>query len=75
MGFDFKTINDCANGQLGKELLLKNGEMHDTAHASATPWIIVNGVNTRDVQNKAYTNLLKYVCDTYTVRYYRIELD
>ena len=33
------------------------------------PWITINGKHTDDIQDKATSNLLKLVCDTYPVSF------
>lgn len=31
------------------------------------PWVTVNGVHTEDIEQQALDNLVKLICDTYTV--------
>ena len=60
---DWQELSECYNGLEGKELLKKAGDMTPTH--TFIPWIVVDGNSDEEIQNKALSNFLKLVCDTY----------
>ncbi len=59
----------CASGPLGRGYELLVGEKTDKIKLlkQNIPWITINGNFTGDIQTKAQSQLLKLVCDNYTV--------
>lgn len=68
VGLDWQKIYDCANSDLGSQLLHDNGVKTQALDPSVTwvPWIIINDVFTAENEVLAETNFLKLICDTYT---------
>ena len=59
----------CAKGDLGNQLEHKMAEITGKLNPphKYVPWIVANGQHTEDMQHQAQGNLLKFVCDLYTV--------
>nr|AIU34503.1 gamma-interferon-inducible lysosomal thiol reductase [Stichopus monotuberculatus] len=64
---DFGPVSDCSTSSTGNKLEHQMGlltEALDPPH-KYTPWITLNGVHTDTIQEKAQSDLLSLVCDTY----------
>ncbi|XP_014776192.1 gamma-interferon-inducible lysosomal thiol reductase [Octopus bimaculoides] len=64
---DMKPILACSQSDQGvnfqKDMATRTNRLNP--HKSYVPWIVVNGVHTQSINNKARTNLIQLVCDTY----------
>lgn len=69
MTLDWSFLIHCASGPLGRGYELLVGEKTDKIKLlkQNIPWITINGNFTGDIQTKAQSQLLKLVCDNYTV--------
>ncbi|CAK9801028.1 Gamma-interferon-inducible lysosomal thiol reductase [Anthophora quadrimaculata] len=59
------SINKCIEGSLSKELLVANGERTAALNPplSFVPTITINGVNSKEIQNQAFNDFPKLICD------------
>ena len=59
------SIDQCISNSKSKELLVANGEKTDALNPplSFVPTITINGVTSKEIQNKALSNFLKLICD------------
>jgi hypothetical protein len=66
---DWSFLIHCASGPLGRGYELLVGEKTNKIKLlkENIPWITINGNFTGDIQTKAKSQLLKLVCDNYTV--------
>lgn len=66
--FDYTPIRTCANGEEGTQLehqmALKTNALNPR-HAYV-PWLTMNGYHTDAIQNGLQSNMIAYVCATYT---------
>lgn len=64
---NYDTLMTCANGDQGAELehimAVKTGAL-DPPH-KYVPWVTLNGVHTEEIENKAMTDLMSLICETY----------
>ncbi|XP_076645060.1 uncharacterized protein LOC143354682 [Halictus rubicundus] len=62
-------IRDCIAGPLSSELLAEHGKKTAALKLpiSFVPTIVINGVYSKENQNKAYNNFLKLICDNLQV--------
>merc|ERR1719427_384529 len=67
-GLKWKTIEKCVNGSEGNMLIHKAAMKTSALNPphKYVPWIVVNGAHSDDMQQDAQSDLLKFVCDTYT---------
>ena len=69
VGVDFKPIETCASGKIGNELEHVMADRTENLRPKMdwVPWIVVNGVHTEEIQQKASSDLHSLVCSTYKV--------
>lgn len=69
LNLDFEALSSCANSVegLAYEYLMGGETQALNPPHRGVPWITVNGKHTDNIQSQALTNLLKLVCDSYTV--------
>ncbi|CAI9725383.1 Hypothetical predicted protein [Octopus vulgaris] len=64
---DMQPILACSQSDQGvnfqKEMATRTNSLKP--RKTYVPWIVLNGVHTRTINNKARTNLIQLVCDTY----------
>ena len=67
LGLDFNVLSECANSLDGVaiEFLMAGQTNALEPKLDYVPWITINGKHSDEIQQKAETNLLKLVCDTY----------
>ena len=65
---DYTKIKSCADGPLGNslehEMALKTNALRP--RHEYVPWVTLNGVHTKGIQEEAENNLTKLICDAYT---------
>lgn len=64
---NYDQVSSCVNSSLGNKLeheMAMRTESLDPPH-QYTPWITLNGVHTDAIQDKAQSDLLSLVCETY----------
>jgi len=63
----YSDIVKCANGSRGNDLEHQMAQMTDALQPphQFVPWITINGVHTADIQQRATTDLLGLICETY----------
>ncbi|XP_069783855.1 gamma-interferon-inducible lysosomal thiol reductase-like isoform X4 [Narcine bancroftii] len=64
---DWTEIEKCVNGNLGNKLMHQNAERTEALNPphKYVPWILVNGVHSKELQTQAMTSLFNLVCNTY----------
>jgi interferon gamma-inducible protein 30 len=64
---NYSKIESCANGDLGNSLEHEMALKTEALKPDHTyvPWITLNGVHTEEIENKAESDLVKLVCNTY----------
>merc|ERR1712241_1169676 len=67
---DFDSIKACVNGAEGNAAEHKMAVKTENLNPphQCTPWIVVNGKHNEIIQRRAQMNLVKYVCEEYTVQ-------
>ncbi|XP_028407156.1 gamma-interferon-inducible lysosomal thiol reductase-like [Dendronephthya gigantea] len=64
---NYSKIESCANGDLGNrlehEMALKTEALKPTH--TYVPWVTLEGVHTKEIQNEAESNLIELICKTY----------
>lgn len=67
LNLDIDKLMDCANSTLGNslehEMAVKTGTL-DPPH-QYVPWVTLNGIHTKKIEQEAEKDLLKLICDTY----------
>ena len=68
-GLATDVILSCVNITLGNQLQHKNAALTEALSPphQYTPWVTLNGVHTEDIEDKALSNLVSLICDSYTV--------
>lgn len=69
LGISLDLVNKCMSSRFGNYLQHQNAAQTENlspAH-QYVPWVTLNGLHTEDIQNKAQTDLVKLICDTYQV--------
>ncbi|GIY75851.1 GILT-like protein 1 [Caerostris extrusa] len=64
---DWRKISKCADGEEGKQILFRNGELTKSLQPAVTfvPWININKVHTDSIQRNSLRNLKSVICDEY----------
>jgi interferon gamma-inducible protein 30 len=66
---DFEKISNCTNSRQGNQL--QHAYAVQTEHTKPTgafvPWVTLNGNHTDEIQDKAETDLIRLLCETYKV--------
>ena len=67
LGLNFTLVDTCMTTDEGNrvqhEVAVKTNNLNPPHQY--TPWILVNGVHTQDIQNAIYADMLSYVCKVY----------
>ncbi|GFU34263.1 gamma-interferon-inducible lysosomal thiol reductase [Nephila pilipes] len=71
LSMDWKSISKCADGEAGKQILYKNGELTNGLQPSVTfvPWININKVHSDSTQRQSLRDLKSAICDAYKGRH------
>jgi hypothetical protein len=66
---DFEKISTCTNSRQGNQLQhIYAVQTENTKPKTAfVPWVTLNGNHTDEIQDKAQTNLINLLCETYKV--------
>lgn len=66
-GLNYTTIENCANGAKGSQLLKEQGVATKSLvpKPNFIPWITVNNQHTSDIQNRALDDLKGLLCDSF----------
>nr|CAB3255258.1 gamma-interferon-inducible lysosomal thiol reductase [Phallusia mammillata] len=66
-GYSWDTINTCALGPEGNDLLHTAGVETKALEPKLNwvPWIVINGVHSDEIQSAATNDLLSLICETY----------
>jgi len=64
-GTDLSSLITCANSDEGNSLVHQAAQKTDPAH-QYVPWVTVNGVHDRSVEDQIIDNLVRYACSQYT---------
>lgn len=67
LNLEWTQVKDCIEGSQGDRLLVAHSHRTfnlEPPHKSV-PWIVIDGVNTDQIQRESEKNLLKYLCDTH----------
>ena len=69
LNLDYNVLTECANSLEGVaiEYLMAGQTLALDPPHNWVPWITINGQHTDEIQDKATTNLLQLVCETYPV--------
>ncbi|XP_072297958.1 gamma-interferon-inducible lysosomal thiol reductase-like [Eucyclogobius newberryi] len=63
----WERLMKCVNGDLGNQIMHQNALKTQALKPphNYVPWIVINGVHTEDLQDKAFDALVPLVCDMY----------
>lgn len=66
---DFENITTCTNSRQGNQLQHAYAVQTERTKPSDAfvPFVTLNGNHTADIQDRAQTNLIRLLCDTYKV--------
>lgn len=65
LSLDWKSISKCSDGDTGKQILLKNGDLTKELQPRVTfvPWINIDKVHSDSIQRRALRDLKSVLCD------------
>jgi len=67
-GLDWNTINTCATGKEGNQIMYEFAVATEKLNPAHTyvPWIVVNDRHSTSSENAVISNMVRYVCSIYT---------
>jgi interferon gamma-inducible protein 30 len=71
---DFNKIDACRKSQLGNQLQHINAVRTENLQPphKYVPWVTLNGEHTEEMEDEALSDLVKLLCKTYKVIYFRL---
>lgn len=65
----FDAIIECAQSKMGNNLLYSSALLTDRLRPvkAYVPWVVIDGVHTDEIQERAEKDLFQLICDSYKV--------